>query len=166
MLSISVIVVAVLMLIGLFGMIVPIFPGLIIIWLAALAFGIIEGFNTIGSVIFVLITGLMLIGMVVDNIVMGMMIRKEGAAWSSVILGMLAGLIGTIIVPLVGGLVAAPATVVLLEYRRVRNWRKVWLIVRGLALGWSLSFVLQFGIGLVMVLLWGGWVWQMQGLIV
>jgi uncharacterized protein YqgC (DUF456 family) len=150
----------ILMLVGLFGLIVPMFPGILVIWLTALGFGIFKGFSLLGGILFVGITLLMLLGMVIDNLVMGMMIRKEGAAWSSFLLAMVAGLVGTILVPPVGGLIAAPTVVLLLEYRRARNWKNAWQIVRGMALGWSLSFVLQFGIGLVMVLLWGLWAWR------
>jgi len=154
------IIILIVMLVGLFGLIVPIFPGLVVIWLAALVFGLVGGFTLLGGVIFGVITLMMVVGMVIDNIVIGMMVRKEGAAWSSVLLGMIAGLVGTIIIPPVGGLVAAPLVVVLLEFRRLRDWRKAWQVVRGLALGWSLSFVLQFGIGTVMVFAWGLWAWQ------
>ena len=147
----------VVMLVGLFGMIVPVFPGILIIWLTAVVFGILKGFSLLGGILLAAITLLMLVGMFVDNLVMGMMIRKEGAAWSSFILGMAAGLLGTLIVPPIGGLVAAPLVVLLMEYRRLRDWRKAGQVVRGLALGWSLSFIAQFGIGLMMVLLWGLW---------
>jgi len=36
------------MLTGLLGLIVPVFPGLVIIWLAAIAYGFVNGFGTLG----------------------------------------------------------------------------------------------------------------------
>ena len=69
------------LLIGLFGLIVPIFPGITVIWLAALLYGIITGFDTLGIVLFVLITIGMLVGISVDNILMGAGARRGGASW-------------------------------------------------------------------------------------
>ncbi len=59
------------MLAGLLGLIIPAFPGLTVIWLAALGFGVIHGFSTLGIVLFVLLTLLMIGGNVVDNLLMG-----------------------------------------------------------------------------------------------
>ena len=44
------------MLVGLFGLIVPVFPGTVVIWLAALGYGVVTGFHTLGIVLFVIIT--------------------------------------------------------------------------------------------------------------
>ncbi len=49
------------MMVGLFLSIIPFFPGITVIWLAALIYGIVTGFNTLGIVLFVLITIGMLI---------------------------------------------------------------------------------------------------------
>src|SRR5512135_2335280 len=101
----------VLMLVGLFGLIVPIFPGITVIWLAALGYGVVTGFNTLAWVMFGVITVLMIVGVTIDNVLMGAKAHKEGAAWSSLALGMLAGVLGTIFLPPVGGILAAPLAV-------------------------------------------------------
>ena len=83
------------MLVGLFGMIIPIFPGVIVIWLAALGYGIVSGFGTLGWVIFAILTVLMLVGVTVDNLLMGAGARRGGASWGSILIGLLAGLVGS-----------------------------------------------------------------------
>ncbi len=87
------------MLIGLVGLIVPVFPGLIVIWLAALIYGIAaRGFDTKGWIIFILITILALAGNIVDNIFMGAKARQSGAAWISVWISYTAGIIFSLVV--------------------------------------------------------------------
>ena len=147
------------MLVGLFGLIIPIFPGLVIMWLAALGYGVTIGFSTAGIVIFVIMTLLMIGGTLVDNLFMGVGARKGGASWISIGAAMVAGVIGTLIFPPFGGIIAAPAAVLLLEYNRVRDWQKAWQALRGLATGWGLSFVARFGIGVVLMLFWWLWAW-------
>jgi uncharacterized protein len=148
------------MLAGLLGLVVPVFPGLVVMWLAALGFGIIHHFDTPGIVIFVLITILMLVGSVIDNFVMGAGARKGGAAWLSIGVALAAGVIFTLIFPPIGGIIAAPLAVLLLEYARRRDWQKAWQALRGLAAGWGLAYAIRLVIGFLMMALWWFWVWQ------
>lgn len=150
----------IIMLVGLFGLVVPIFPGVVVIWLAALTFGLIDGFGTLGVILFVFITLLLLVGVAVDNVLMAASARKSGAAWSSALLGVFAGLVGTIVFPPFGGLIAAPVVLLLLEYRRWGDWERSWLAVKGLLIGWGLSFLARFGIGLGMITMWLIWAWK------
>jgi len=143
--------------VGLFGLIVPIFPGITVIWLAALGYGVVTRFNTLGWVMFALITILFIAGVTVDNFLMGAKARQEGTAWSSLALGYLAGILGTIFLPPLGGIIAAPLVVLLMEYLRQHDIKKALASLRGLAIGWGASFVVRFFIGLVMIGLWLVW---------
>jgi uncharacterized protein YqgC (DUF456 family) len=148
------------MLVGLLGLIVPIYPGTVIMWLAALGYGWISGFSPTGIAIFVILTLLMLASTLVDNLMMGMGARKGGASWKTIAIALLAGILGTIIFPPFGGIIAAPLAVFGLEYIRLGNVGQAWAALRGLATGWGLSFVVRFGIGFIMMLLWWLWVWK------
>ena len=147
----------VIMLVGLFGLIVPIFPGIAVIWLAALGYGVTTGFTTLGWVLFAVITVLFIIGAVIDNVLMGAKARKEGAAWSSLALGVLAGILGTIFFPPLGGLIAAPLVLLVLEYIRQRDFKKAFNTLRGLAIGWGSAFVVRVLIGAAMIGVWLVW---------
>ncbi len=145
------------MLVGLFGLLVPIFPGIVVIWLAALGYGVVTGFTTLGWVLFAVITLLMITGTTIDNVLMSAKAHKEGAAWYSIGLGMLAGILGTIFFPPFGGLIAAPLVMWLLEYLRLRDVTKSLASLRGMAIGWGASFVVRFMIGLAMIGIWLVW---------
>ncbi len=148
------------MLVGLFGLIVPIFPGTVVMWLATLGYGIVTGFSKLGIGLFVAITILMLVGTVVDNLFMGAGARKGGASWLTIGVALLGGVLGTIIFPPFGGLIAAPLAVLILEYWRTKDLKLAFSALRGLATGWGLSFVARFFIGLLMMILWWLWVWK------
>jgi hypothetical protein len=148
------------MLVGQFGLLVPFFPGIVVIWLAALGYGLLAGgFNTLGIVLFVVITLLMIAGSVVDNVMMGAGARKSGASWLSLVAALAAGVIFTLIWPPFGGLIAAPLAVLLVETLRARDIRKAFVAMRGMVGGWLLSFLARFLIGLVMIGFWGLWVY-------
>lgn len=146
------------MLIGLFGLVVPIFPGNVVIWLAALIYGLIFGFEVKGLIIFVLMTVLVIIAVLADNVLMGAKARDKGASWKSIFLALGAGVLFTIIFPPLGGIIAAPLVLFTSEYLRLRDHEKAIDVIKGLLAGWGWSFVVRFGIGFVMVILWLIWV--------
>lgn len=148
------------MLLGLFGLVVPIFPGLFIMWLSALGYGVARGFNTFGVVLFALITLLAIGGSLADNLLMGAGARRGGASWGTILVALLAAIAGTLLFPPVGGLIAAPLAVLLLEYLRLRDWEQAWQALRGLAVGWGVGTIFRLIAGLLILLLWGLWVWK------
>jgi len=150
---------ALLMLIGLFGQLIPIFPGIVVIWVTALAYGVVtfSTGSTLGWVIFGVITVLMLIGTTIDNILMGAGAKQGGASWASLVIMLAAGTLGTLLLPPFGGLIAMPAAVLLYEYYKQRDWQKAWKAVRGLATGWGVAFFIRFGLSVIMVILWLVW---------
>lgn len=147
----------VVMLVGLFGLVIPLFPGIVVIWLGALGYGLMAGFGTWGTILFILITLLAIFGSLIDNVLMGAGARRGGASWKAILAAFLAGVLGTLLFPPLGGLLASLLAVLLVEYARLQDWNKVWAAVRGLAAGWGLSFVVAFLTGLVMIALWLVW---------
>ena len=145
------------MLFGLLGLIIPIFPGNVVMWLAALVYGLVFGFGKLGGILFGIITLLMIGAVSADNILMGTKAREKGASWGSIILALLAGIVGTIVLPPIGGLIAAPLVLYLMELNRLQNADEAKAVVKALLVGWGLAFVVRFGIGLVMFALWGIW---------
>ena len=155
-----IVLVQIFMLAGLIGLIVPVFPGLVVMWLAALGYGIASGFTTPGIVIFVFISLLMIVGSVIDNVLMGVGARTGGASWIAIGIALLAGIIGTILLPPFGGIIAAPLAILLFEYVRLKDWNKALNAFKGLTVGWGVSFAVRFGIGIVILTLWWLWVWK------
>ena len=140
-------------------LVLPILPGLVIIWAAALIYGLAAGFSTLGWVIFAILTLLMVAGSVIDNVIMGTQAHKEGAPWWAVLLALAAGLVGGffIPIPIIGGILAALLTLFGIEWLRRKDWRKALASIRGMLVGWGWALVIRFIIGLVMIGLWLIW---------
>jgi len=151
------ILISLVMAVGLFGMILPIYPGVTIIWAAVLIHGLATRFATLEIWVLVVITILMIAGTLVDNLLMGGKARQAGASWLSIAGALLAGLIGTFAFPPLGGIIAAPTLLFLLEYSRLRDSQEAWKVTTGLLTGWGLSFIARFAIGLTMIVVWAIW---------
>jgi uncharacterized protein YqgC (DUF456 family) len=151
-------VIAVVMGVGLVGLLFYIIPGLTIIWLAALAYGIVTGFTASSGILFAVITVLMLVGNLVDNLFMGKEARRSGASWSAILVALVAGIAGTFILPPFGGLLFAAAGILVFEWIRRRDFKEGLKSTGGILKGCGLAVVARFGIGVVMILLWAAWV--------
>jgi len=147
------------MLFGLFGLVIPVVPGLVIIWVAALGYGIAAGFGTLGWIMFAIISLLMVAGSVIDNVLMGTQARQSGASWVSIAAALVFGLAGNFVLPVIGGLIAALLALFVAEWIRRKNWRESLKSVGGMAWGCGWAFVIRFIMGVVMIGLWMIWAW-------
>lgn len=145
------------MLVGLLGLVIPVYPGLNIIWLAALAYAIVDGFNWPAWLYFIFITLLMITGNLADNYFIGAKARKTGASWLAIGVGYAAGIAGTFIIPLVGGLIFSILGVLVVEIIRKKDWKMAWVTTREMALGFGWALVVRIGIGAIMIVLWLIW---------
>jgi uncharacterized protein YqgC (DUF456 family) len=148
---------------GLLGLVIPIFPGLIVMWIGTLVYAIIQSSNGnmtwVGWLIFALITILMIAGNVVDNIIIAKHMRNKDVPWSSIILSFVAGIIVSLFFTPVAGVIASPVGLFLAEWRRVKDKQIAFDNTKAWLTGWGWSFLAVFGIGVVMILLWALWAW-------
>lgn len=151
------IVTAIIMVLGLFSLIIPGIPGLTIIWLASLVFMLLTGFSWQAWIVFAFMTLFMLAGNISDNLLMGAGARKQGASWLAIGVALAAGVVGTILLPPFGGLVAALVGLFIVEYFRLRDWQKALDSAGSMAMGCGWAVALRFGIGVLMIALWVLW---------
>jgi len=151
------------LLIGLFGLLVPVFPGLLIMWLAMLFYALVE--NSLGRMawidwaLFALITVLMLVGNVIDNIIIARRMRGQSIPWGSIALAFLAGLIASIFFTPLIGLIASPLTLFGVEVLRLHDRRLAFTSAKTYMIAWGWSFAAVFGIGVLMIIFWLLWAW-------
>jgi uncharacterized protein YqgC (DUF456 family) len=151
------------LLVGLAGLIVPVFPGLTVMWLGTLVYALLQSAagNMTGWdwVAFVLITLLMIGGNVVDNIIIASKMRDRYVPWRSIILAFTAGLVASIFFTPLIGLIASPLALFGFEYLRVRDRQTAWDGTRAYMIGWGWAFGARFIIGLAITALWMLWAW-------
>ena len=140
-------------------LVIPILPGLVIIWVSALGYGIAAGFGVLGWVMFALITILMLAGSILDNLLMGAQAHKEGTPWWVVLIALVSAIIGSFVIPIVGGILAALLVLFLIQWIRLKDAKKALTSMKGMMVGWGWAAVFRVIIGLVMIGLWLIWAW-------
>lgn len=142
--------------IGLLGTLLPIIPGLIIIWLAALYYaGIVLGFDVFSPWVFALIT-LVALGAGTSNLWLAALGAKTtGATWRTLIVGFIGAIAGTFLlpIPLVGTIVGYAAGLILSEFVRLGQLRPALRAAFGGVVGWGVSTAVEFVGAIIMILL-------------
>ncbi len=151
------------MLVGLAGLIVPVFPGLTVMWLAALVYALIQSASGLMSgwdwFLFALITLLMIGGNVLDNVIIAAKMRGHEIPWKNILLCYAVGIVVSLFFTPLAGLVAAPLTLLGLEYLRFRDRKLAFESGRVFMIGWGASFAARFGVGFLMIVFWMLWAW-------
>lgn len=146
------------MLVGVLSLIIPGMPGLVVIWVAALAYALITGFGAWWVVVlFILITLLMVAGNLADNFIMGANARGKGASWLAIGAAFLAGFIASFFLTPIGGLLVMLAGLFIVEVIRLKNWREALDSTGGMALGFGQAYLVRSAIGVAMIGLWVLW---------
>jgi uncharacterized protein YqgC (DUF456 family) len=151
------------LIVGLLGLIVPVFPGLVIMWLGTLVYAIIQ--SAAGNMsgwkwfLFGVITVLMITGSIVDNIIIARKMRDKYIPWSSILWAFAAGVVASLFFTPLIGLVAAPAGLFLAESSRLKNRDAAIDSTKAYMIGWGWAFGARFLIGLVMMGFWMIWAW-------
>lgn len=149
--------------VGLVGLIVPVFPGLTIMWLATLVYALIQNSaeNMTGWkwVAFAFITLLMIVGNIVDNLIIAAKMRDQFIPWSSILLAFAAGIVVSIFFTPLVGLLAAPLGLFLAELRRLKNRDDAIKSTRAYMIGWGWAFGVRVLIGMTMIGTWMLWAW-------
>lgn len=146
------------MLVGLLGAFLPIFPDMIIMVGAALGYGLLVGWGDSGAWFFGAIALLGLVGIVSDIWVSGVGGKIGGASFVSLLVGSALGLIGFIFLTPLGGLAILLAVIFLMEYKRQGDAEKAIKGMLGVGVGYGASFIVKLLIGLLMIVLWVLWV--------
>jgi uncharacterized protein YqgC (DUF456 family) len=146
---------------GLLGLLVPIFPGLTVMWVATLVYAIVEAgagkMAAVDWVLFAFITVLMLAGNVIDNIIIARHMRERKIPWSSIMLGYAAGLVASIFLTPLAGLIASPVGLYVAELGRLHDRGAALASTKAYMTGWGWSLAARIGIGILMLGLWMLW---------
>jgi uncharacterized protein YqgC (DUF456 family) len=152
------------MLIGLAGTILPVLPGIGLIWATALVYAIIERFATIDTLTFAVLTLLAAVGIGSDLLLSHAGSKLAGASWQALAAGFVLGAVAFVLALIFGGIGALPAAIigtvtgiVLIEFRRQRSWREALKAGGGWLVGCLASRAVQFVIGVLMIVIF---VWQ------
>jgi uncharacterized protein YqgC (DUF456 family) len=139
-------------------------PGIALVWIAALIFGIATRFSTLPPLAFAAMTILAAVGLTADFFMTQAATRFSGASWHATIAGAVGGVVGMVVGFFfagigigVGGIVGALAGVIGVEYLHRKDLRSAVKAGGGWLAGCLASRGVQIVIALAMIAIF---VWQ------
>lgn len=146
-------VLAIVMLVGLVGVVVPVFPGLVLVAGAGLVWALQRGGVT-AWVVFAVMALVGVAGITLASVLPARRAAAGGAPGWVVAAGAAGLVVGFFLIPVVGALIGFPVGVFLAELVRQRHlgsaWRATWEALKGVGLG----IALQLAAGVVMIAVW------------
>ena len=147
-------------LVGVAGTIIPILPGSFLIGLSLLAWAIWGGAGAVGWVVFAVGMVFVIAGMSAGAVLTGRKLKQHGIPNRSVVIGLVAGVVGMFIIPVVGLFIGFAAGLLLSELHRTRRVRTAtttsWAALKATGLG----MLAEFGLACLAASTWviGLWV--------
>lgn len=152
--------VALVMLVGVAGVVVPVLPGLVLVWAGGLAWVWLDGAGLARVVVGALLTVLLVVGTVAKYVLPARSATGAGAPRSTLLLGVVGSVLGFFLIPVVGVVVGGVGAVFLAELARLQDartaWRSTWAVLRAVGIGMLVELttaVLMLGTWVVAVLL-------------
>lgn len=144
---------AMLVVVGLVGILLPVLPGPLLV-VGGIAVWAVPRGDTVGWVVLGAAVGLTLLGAVAKYLLPGRRLRAAGVPWWSLAVGAAVGVIGFFVLPVIGLVVGFVMGVFLAERVRLGSGDRAWVSTRHAlsAVGWSI--MIELGAGLLATAAW------------
>lgn len=148
--AIAITVTLIVMLVGIIGTILPLVPGIPLIFTAMIAYGWYEGFALISAEYLVIMGILAIIAVIADHLAPLIGVKYFGASRYAMIGAVIGFLIGIILFPPFGMIIGALAGAVIGEYYEIEDWPLALKAGLGSVAGFVSGILFQIAIALVM----------------
>jgi uncharacterized protein YqgC (DUF456 family) len=116
---------AVLILVGIVGIVIPVIPGLLLAVLGVLLWAYETGGATAWT-FFGVCLAIYLVGVVIQFLVPGRRLREQGVSTSTLLLAVVVGIVGMFVIPVVGFVIGFVLGIFLVEQGRSRDRAQAW----------------------------------------
>ena len=142
-----------LIVVGLFGVVVPVLPGLVLVLAGVLLWALMEG-STLGWGIFAVSAVVIVAGYVLQYTLPGRRMRERGVSSSTLLLAAAFGIVGFFVIPGVGAIVGFVLGIFVVELSRSRDASQAWTRTKHALVAVLHSMGIELAAGLVVTALY------------
>ncbi len=141
-------------LVGLFGTVLPVLPGLVLCWVSVLVWAIVADAGWGRWLVLGLVTVFVVVGTVVKYAWPGRNLKQSGVPNLSLFAGLVLGIVGFFVVPLVGLPIGFVLGVWLAEAARLKDFRTAWPPTWAALKATGLSVMIELAAGMAVAVTW------------
>jgi hypothetical protein len=145
--------VGLIMVVGLVGIVIPLLPGLVLIWAAVLVWAL-AAQTTAGWVVLGIATALAMTGILLQYLLPGRRMAAAGVTASSTVAGVGLGIVGFFVIPVVGALLGFVLGIYLAERIKLGAHAAAWPSTKHALKAIALSMGIELLTGLAVVTTW------------
>lgn len=149
------VVVALLMVMGVVGVVVPVLPGLLLIVGSVLIWSLDQG-STTGWVVLALCVMLYLAGSALQWLVPGKRMRSAGVRTSTLLAGVVAAIAMAFVIPVVGLFVGFPLGIFVVSLLRTRDRAQAWTATKHALRAVGTNILIELVTAFTIIALWAG----------
>ncbi len=142
---------------GVIGTILPILPGLFLIWITMLGYGILTEFGVAGWIAMVVATFLVGYGMYLNVRIPQRSAAGSGLSVQAQILAAVVGVIGFFAFPPFGAAIGFVGAVYAMRWRDTRDAGDAWRSTKAISIALVKASAAQVAVAIAMFVAWAGW---------
>ncbi|MEV4532432.1 DUF456 domain-containing protein [Asanoa sp. NPDC049518] len=142
------------MVIGVFGVVIPFLPGLLLTWASATAWAIFVGEGATRWGLLALVTVIAILGIVVKYAWPGRNLKRSGVPNKTLLLGGVLAIVGFFVIPVVGLVIGFVAGVWLAELARLGDTKQAWPSTKHAIKAAGLAMLVELGAALAIAIIW------------
>jgi len=139
--------------VGLVGIVVPVLPGLLLVWGGVLVWAL-DRTDPTGWVVLGAATVIALLGSVVKYLLPGRRLRDSGVPWTTIAAGGLLGLVGFFVVPVAGLVLGFVLGIFLAELARLGTRDLAWPATKRALVAVGVSILIELATALLVAGTW------------
>lgn len=142
------------MLVGMAGVVIPVLPGLLLVWLAGVSTTLWVATDATGWAVAATLTVLFALGSAATIWLPAKQGRQGGASWTSLATAMLGAAVGFVVIPVVGLLVGGFVGLLVGEWRRLGDWSPAWSSTLQVLRAYGIGVLVELVVGTAMIGVW------------
>lgn len=142
------------MLTGLIGVVVPVLPGLFLMWATGVAWAWLDGGGGGRWAVAAALTMLLVVGTTLKYVLPARSAGRAGAPRTTLVLGAVGAIVGFFVVPFLGFVIGGVGVVFLVELVRLGSAAAAWRSTRAVLVGIGVGMVVELWAATMMMSVW------------